>query len=405
MPRLRQAAATMTGPARAASSPSLAEIGRVAALEPPVLRNLLITQRYHELSSALAARTSPGANWCTFATWASKQAGQTIRREDLARAVADRLAQGPATATLAECAAALLARLGRSRAPAELHDCVFAALRPSAAFDRAAAAVARGNLKVFAEIAREFARFHDECLAGDGSRPEALARFLDGLRPGEPPAGQDRLRAAFTAYHRALSEPGTPARRELLLLANLEIGFHEQTRLQPEIREALDAAWIDRRAFRRRLVLELFPRRGAALLALATTAMPFGTFAALDRAAERLLDDARQKLRETLTDNLMSLALPGGTVLRLGRDLGASFPPELAHLGNPDLLALLARVDATPDSVRSSGATDWADLGERLHFIADFFRCYQQEPRLLGPPFTPAQAAALEDGRVPEGPL
>ena len=39
------------------------------------------------MSSALAARVGPSANWCTFATWASKQADQTIRTEDLARTV------------------------------------------------------------------------------------------------------------------------------------------------------------------------------------------------------------------------------------------------------------------------------------------------------------------------------
>lgn len=34
-----------------------------------------------------------------------------------------------------------------------------------------------------------------------------------------------------------------PGRRaQLMLLANLEIGFHEQTRLQPEIQQAMEAA-------------------------------------------------------------------------------------------------------------------------------------------------------------------
>jgi len=59
--------------------PASAEVDRIATLGDPVLRNLQITQCYHELASALAKRTGPHANWCTFATWASKQAGQTIR--------------------------------------------------------------------------------------------------------------------------------------------------------------------------------------------------------------------------------------------------------------------------------------------------------------------------------------
>ena len=67
--------------------PTVADVERIAALGDPVLRNLQITQCYCELSRLFAARTGgEPANWCTFATWASKQAGQTIRKEDLRRA-------------------------------------------------------------------------------------------------------------------------------------------------------------------------------------------------------------------------------------------------------------------------------------------------------------------------------
>ena len=69
------------------SPPSVADVERIIALADPVVRNLQITQCYHELSRALARRTVSHANWCTFAVWASKQAGQTIRKEDLARAL------------------------------------------------------------------------------------------------------------------------------------------------------------------------------------------------------------------------------------------------------------------------------------------------------------------------------
>ena len=72
-------------------NPTPADIDRIASLTDPVLRNLQITQCYHELSNAMAALTGPLANWCTFATWASKQAGQSIRKEDLARTFEDLL--------------------------------------------------------------------------------------------------------------------------------------------------------------------------------------------------------------------------------------------------------------------------------------------------------------------------
>ena len=58
------------------------EVGRIAALPDPVIRNLQITECYSRLAAAVADGR-PGANWCTFATWASRQAGSTIRGEDM----------------------------------------------------------------------------------------------------------------------------------------------------------------------------------------------------------------------------------------------------------------------------------------------------------------------------------
>jgi hypothetical protein len=61
------------------------EIDRISRIDDPIMRNLRITQCYFEISQRVAALTGASANWCTFATWASKQAGQTIREEDLIR--------------------------------------------------------------------------------------------------------------------------------------------------------------------------------------------------------------------------------------------------------------------------------------------------------------------------------
>jgi hypothetical protein len=66
---------------------------------------------------------------------------------------------------------------------------------------------------------------------------------------------------------------------------------------------------------------------------------------------------------------------------------------------------LLERTDPTPDSLRETGALDWADLPDRLHFIVDLFRCYQERRALLEPPFTDEQVAALTAGRLPGGRL
>jgi hypothetical protein len=83
------------------------------------------------------------------------------------------------------------------------------------------------------------------------------------------------------------------------------------------------------------------------------------------------------------------LRLPG-TVLHLGRDVAGVFPPELREIDLPALRALLAAIDPTPDATLGSGATDWANLTERMHFIADLFRCWQARPELFEAPFTAA---------------
>jgi hypothetical protein len=92
-------------------------------------------------------------------------------------------------------------------------------------------------------------------------------------------------------------------------------------------------------------------------------------------------------------------------VLRLGRDLRRGFPESLRKIADSDLLALLKQVDPTPDSVDGSGAVDWADFEERIHFIADLFRCFQEYAPLSEPPFSPEQVADLKAGRRPSGRL
>src|SRR5947209_3812955 len=96
----------------------------------------------------MARRTYACANWCTVATWASKQAGATIRGED---------------------------------------------------------------------------------------RHNALV-------PGPPPDGQAYLKAAFGCYQAQGTVQDPVQRGQLIVLANLQIGLHEQTRLQPQILAAMDSA-------------------------------------------------------------------------------------------------------------------------------------------------------------------
>src|SRR3954471_20762547 len=61
------------------------QVARIIALDSqPVLRNLLITQCYHDLSTELSrVLGTANVNWCSYATWASKTAGRFIRNEEI----------------------------------------------------------------------------------------------------------------------------------------------------------------------------------------------------------------------------------------------------------------------------------------------------------------------------------
>ena len=222
-------------------------------------------------------------------------------------------------------------RIGRLTA--ELHT-------PFDAFERASDSVARGNLKVFEEIGLEFARYLHECPPDD---PDALRRFLDGLRPGDPPDGQRYLREAFERYERRQLETDPKARMELAVLANLAIGFHEQTRLQPQIREALDAGYATKEDLGRRVLEALFPSAARLWpIVRRPAAAVVGVIAAgAQRGTSRLA-------REVITESLMVLALPG-RVLALGMHLGDSYPEPLREPAD-------AQLDRVPGPVRAGSA-------------------------------------------------
>ena len=300
---------------------------------------------------------------------------------------------------------------GAFSSPAALQSAAGQGIDLRLAVERASDAVGRGNHKVFEEIGAVFARFCAGLLDDALPDPGRLELFLQTLRPGEPPGGQRYLKQAFTRYYQALFEPDPKERAELLLCANLEIGFHEQTRLQPEIAEALDAPLVNASRFARFLFSSSSPFSGLWQTLLWSTRRLLYRRGLLhqpslfDRQLEALLASLQRALRQACTQTIMAIRFPPDQLVRLGDDLPVNYPPSLQQLCNPDLLALLALIDPTPGSRRASGADDWADLPNRLHFIAELFRCFQESPNLFEPPFTPAQVAALRSGKLPAGRL
>jgi hypothetical protein len=235
--------------------------------------------------------------------------------------------------------------------------------------------------------------FHEGRLAESG-----FEAFLAALHPGDPPGGQRYLRAAFSHYRDALAAPDERTRAQFLLLANLEIGFHEQTRLQPEILEAMNAPVMHPRELRRRLIAELFPNPSAKarywLARLSRRASP------LVLARDQFADELQRVGRKVVTSELMTLTLPGRR-LRLGDPLPDGVPEILTAIDLPELAQFLGTLGPTD----AEGAIDWSDLPARMRFIAALFRTYHPAPELFAPPFAPAQVTDIRAGRRPSGNL
>ena len=110
-------------------------------------RNRQVTLGYYALSQRFKNRIPEDANWTTFATWASAQAGRTIRKEDLLRTLERRLGDSPVVRRIVD---------GPLRISAKFLLRAVLQLNP---FERSSQAVARGNIKVYEEIGAEIAKF------------------------------------------------------------------------------------------------------------------------------------------------------------------------------------------------------------------------------------------------------
>ncbi|QSQ18778.1 hypothetical protein JY651_25810 [Pyxidicoccus parkwayensis] len=378
-------------------APTQAEVDAIIRMDDPVLRNLHITQTYHVLKVALTdVLGEEDVNWCGFATWASKTAGAFIRKDVLPALLADLLDRADAlTRSIAELQDRLLGAWGASVGvqfvlARTLEDIT----------DEVARHTTRGNFIVFEELAPLYVDLLEKFSgldAPDGSRLEAvLSRLVPG--PVEE-GGQDLLIRAVKAYYEAIFTKDGKARAELMFLANALVGYHEQTRLQGPVLAALNAPL--REVFLDNLVefLRADPSRRV-------RGMPEWS---LREAFTPLATRLERLWRELETKTLMRIELPDVT-LRLGEDIPMltserDFPPHLTRLEHPELVALMAQLDRTPDDTAGSAARDWGSLGDRMNLIVDLFRTRQQDRLLYDQPFTFLQVDAFQQGRVPHGRL
>jgi len=385
------------------TTPTIEDVSRIAGISDPVIRNLNITQGYYELSQAMSKYTDGNPNWCTFAVWASKQAGQSIRKEDLSRIFENYFRNSPEVTFMLKSLAQhseVIKKLPEVKAITEFFLKI---INFDAVFAHSAEAVAIGNRIVFSEIGGEFARFLSAFRGEQDFTEENISKFCSVFKPGNPPDGQQMLKDAFTSYFEARKQTDEKLKAEMILYSNLLIGYHEQTRLQPQIVEALNAAFTNEDEMRSKLLRELLPgfwlRIRYYISKLLQRKLP------LDEAIDQLLNLAKQKIREVITDCMMTLHIPKDEVLKLGEDLKKKFPQRLEYISTPELKLLLSKIDPTTDSIKESGAKDWGDLKDRIHFIADLFRVYFEHNPLYNHPFTDEQVKVLKDGKKPGGEL
>ena len=183
--------------------PTFEDVARIASISDPVIRNLNITQGYYELSQTMSKYTDGNPNWCTFAVWASRQAGQSIRKEDLSRKFDQLFHNSPEISLLLNTLSQhsdVIKNLPEVKA---ISSFILKILNPDAAFEHSAQAVAEGNKIVFSEIGGEFARFLSIFKNENDFTEENISKFCSSFKPGNPPNGQQMLKDAFTSYFEA----------------------------------------------------------------------------------------------------------------------------------------------------------------------------------------------------------
>ena len=379
--------------------PSSDDTVTIASGVDPVVRNLQITLAYYDLSTACRGLVTTGANWCTFAVWASRQAGHTVRGEDLRDNLRRRALLPTPLWSINERIGKWLIRRGLFNPNTRLGRIGAALGSPIRGLESASHQIAEGNKKVFEEIGREFARFLSLRGADTARDDAAIESFCASLRSGPPPDGQDRLKEAFRNYYAAKFTTDATERAQLEYLANLLVGFHEQVRLQSQIESGMTAPVVDEARWGIDLLSAIFksaphwwlPARSAAVAIVRVLLRP---------AREAIL----RLVREVVTEELMTLTVAGQRY-SLGQPIALPPSPRLQSFVNSNLTAFLASLPADAVMSGNVGAMDWADFGQRMRYIAYLFRVYHERPDVCDSPFTVDQIAEIRAGQIPNGQL
>jgi hypothetical protein len=371
------------------------DVDRITALDSdPVLRNLLITQCYHDLSLGLSwFLGEEDLNWCNFATWASRTAGRFIRDEEVPLALRAEIENSQVYKRTKK---QLAERQGAISGGIDLGSMLN--LPESIAGD-VSEQITLGNLKVFSELAPLFARMIREFGRDGGPNPARLEAIVSTLAEGPTrTGGQSLLRSACMHYFEAIGEEDPKKKAERILLANGEVGLHEQIRLQPHIAASLDAP-----------VAVTMEEVAYAPLRLLPGAVKREAEAIIERLIHPIVDEMERVWQQAATKILMTLKVPGQT-LSLGGALpppsdGPLYPDMLETIEHEELRELMEQYGAFHLNGSDEGISDWARLSDRMKYIFRLFRSRQKVHNLFEQPFADDQLAAILAGQVPTGDL
>jgi len=212
--------------------------------------------------------------------------------------------------------------------------------------------VANGNKAIFGDIGPHFARFintfeNDTSWKDNPARGQAM---MDQFSAHPSMAGKTDLQNAFRAYQDALQLKGKtdPAsvnkRDESMMKANTLVAAHEQMVADKYVKDAVPMSGIMARFATSQMKLEI----PSASLALNQ-----------DVGKPRYL---------------------GG---------GQQFPGQLQTIEDKGVQDLAKRFGQDINSTKNSDASNWENYGDRMGYIFNFFRAYQQDPSLQQRPNIP----------------
>ena len=195
-------------------------------------------------------------------------------------------------------------------------------------------------------------------------------------------AAAGRLRALRRGLRDRRSEGAAPSS---CCSRTSSIGLHEQTRLQPEIGEALDAPYVTAEELGRMLCGDSRPAAARGPSGVLAAARP-GLVAELSR--------------EIITHSLMVLSLPG-RILALGTHLPDAYPEALPCSSTRSSSCSCASTSPSAPAPTTAAPTDWSALEQRMHYISHLFRAFHADADLAVAAVHRRAGPAVPRGRRP----